>query len=224
MEVLERAGCRVEIPPRPLCCGRPLYDFGMLERAARLWQQTLEVLRPYLRDGVPIVGLEPSCVAAFRDELVNLFPHDEDAKRLAHSTFLLSEYLERQRYVPPTLHRRATVHGHCQHKAVMHMGAELAVLKKMGLELDVLDAGCCGLAGSYGFSTDKYEISMRAGERVLLPAVREADGDTLIIMNGFSCREQTETATGRRPLHLAEVLRIALHADPASPAPSTERC
>ena len=107
VEVLERAGYQVEIPPRPLCCGRPLYDFGMLDEAEKLWQQTIGVLRPYLRDGVPIVGLEPSCVAAFRDELVNLFPNDEDAKRLSHSTFMLSEYLERQQYVPPKLKRKS---------------------------------------------------------------------------------------------------------------------
>ena len=105
----------------------------------------------------------------------------------------------------------------------MHMDAELAVLKKMGLEFDVLDAGCCGLAGSYGFSKDKYAISMRVGERVLLPKVRETDDDTLIIMNGFSCREQTEAATGRRPLHLAEVVRMALRAETAAPPPSTDR-
>ncbi len=211
VEVLERAGYTVEIPPRPLCCGRPLYDFGMLTLAEKLWQQTLTVLRPWLRDGVPIVGLEPSCVAAFRDELVNLFPRDEDARRLAHSTFLLSEFLVRQRYVPPRLERKAVVHGHCQHKAIMQMDAELAVLKAMGMDLDVLDAGCCGLAGSYGFSKDKYDISMRAGERVLLPKVRSAGDDTLIIMDGFSCREQTEGATPRKTMHLAEVIRMALH-------------
>ncbi len=214
VEVLERAGYMVEIPNRPLCCGRPLYDFGMLDTAKRLWRQTIDHLKPYLRDGVPIVGLEPSCVAAFRDELVNLFPNDEDAKRLAHSTFMLSEYLERQQYVPPRLERKAVIHGHCQHKAVMHMDAEMAILKKMGLQYDLLDAGCCGMAGSYGFSADKYDISMRAGERVLLPKVREADKDTLVITNGFSCREQIEGATQRQGMHLAEVLQMALREGP----------
>ena len=223
VEVLERAGYTVEIPPRPLCCGRPLYDFGMLDEAEKLWQQTLETLRPYLRDGVPIVGLEPSCVAAFRDELVNLFPNDEDAKRLSHSTFMLSEYLERQQYVPPKLKRKAVVHGHCQHKAIMKMDAEIAVLKKMGLELDVLDAGCCGMAGSFGFSQDKYDISMRAGERILLPKVREADDDTLIIMDGFSCKEQTEGATDRQGMHLAQVIQLALHEGDRAPQPYPER-
>ena len=214
VEVLERAGYTVEIPQRPLCCGRPLYDFGMLDTAKRLWEQTIEHLKPYLRDGVPIVGLEPSCVAAFRDELVNLFPNNEDARRLAHSTFMLSEYLVRQRYVPPQLHRKAVVHGHCQHKAVMHMDAEMAILKKMGLEYDLLDSGCCGMAGSFGFSADKYDVSIRAGERVLLPKVREAEDDTLVITNGFSCREQIEQQTERGGMHLAQVIQMALREGP----------
>ena len=101
--VLEHAGYTVEIPPRPLCCGRPLYDWGMLDTAERLWRQTLDTLRPWIRAGVPVVGLEPSCVAAFRDELVNLFPHDDDARRLSDQTLLFSEFLERQRYQPPPL-------------------------------------------------------------------------------------------------------------------------
>ncbi len=218
VEVLERAGYTVEIPQRPLCCGRPLYDFGMLDSAKRLWEQTLEHLKPYLRDGVPIVGLEPSCVAAFRDELVNLYPNNEDAKRLAHSTFLLSEYLVRQNYVPPKLNRKAVVHGHCQHKAVMHMDAEIAILKKMGLKYDLLDSGCCGMAGSFGFSADKYDISIRAGERILLPKVREADDDTLVITNGFSCREQIEQQTERGGMHLAQVIQMALHEGPKGAA------
>ena len=143
---------------------------------------------------------------------------------MAHSTFMLSEYLERQNYVPPKLNRKAVVHGHCQHKAVMHMDAEIAVLKKMGLEMDVLDAGCCGVAGAYGFSKDKYDISVRAGERILLPKVREADDETLIIMDGFSCKEQTQSATDRQGMHLAEVIQMALReGDGGAPGPFPER-
>ena len=173
VEVLEDAGYRVEIPPRPLCCGRPLYDWGMLDTAERLWRQTLATLRPWIRAGVPVVGLEPSCVAAFRDELVNLFPNDDDARRLSQQTLLFSEFLERQRYQPPPLDLRATVHGHCHHKAVLGMDAEVALLKRMGVEHEVLDSGCCGMAGAFGFSADHYEVSMRVGERVLLPAARD---------------------------------------------------
>jgi Fe-S oxidoreductase len=151
-------------------------------------------------------------VAVFRDELGGMLPRDEDAKRLRAQTFLLSEFLER--YAPdlrlPTLRRKALVHGHCHHKAIMKMDAEVAVLKKLGLDAELLDSGCCGMAGSFGFERDHYDVSIRAGERVLLPAVRSASPDTLIIADGFSCREQIEQTTDRHALHLAQVLRMAL--------------
>ncbi len=210
VEVLESAGYTVEIPARPLCCGRPLYDWGMLATAKKVWRRTLDGLRPYIRAGVPIVGLEPSCVAAFRDELVGLLPHDEDARRLARQTFLLGEFLDREGYQPPRLRRRALVQGHCHHKAVIGMEGETRLLDKIGLDYELLDAGCCGMAGSFGFEADHYDISMAAGERLLLPAVRAADADTLIVANGFSCRQQILQATSRQPLHLAEVLLLAL--------------
>ena len=212
VEVLEHAGYAVEIPPRPLCCGRPLYDFGMLDTAERLWRQTLRTLRPWIRAGVPIVGVEPSCVAAFRDELTNLFPHDDDVRRLAAQTLLLSEFLERQNYQPPPLTDVAIVHGHCHHKAVLGMDAEVALLQRLGVEHEVLDSGCCGMAGSFGFAADHYEISQRVGERVLLPAVRAADSAHRIVTDGFSCREQIEQSTDRTPVHIAELLQQAVRA------------
>jgi FAD/FMN-containing dehydrogenase/Fe-S oxidoreductase len=223
VEVLERAGYAVEIPERPLCCGRPLYDWGMLATAKRVWQRTLEGLRPYIRAGVPIVGLEPSCVAAFRDELVGLLPHDEDAQRLAKQTFMLGEFLDNEGYVPPRLRRRALVQGHCHHKAVIGMEGDTRVLDKLGLDYEVLDAGCCGMAGSFGFEADHYDISIAAGERLLLPAVRAADTDTLIIADGFSCREQILQTTSRQPLHLAEVLQLALHEGEPAKRAAAER-
>ncbi len=215
VEVLEAAGYQVEIPEQSLCCGRPLYDHGMLDTAERLLRQVLETLRPEIIAGTPIVGLEPSCVAVFRDELTNLFPNDENARRLKKQTFLLSEFLERkvENYQPPTLHRKAVVHGHCHHKALMRMGTEEAVLKKLGLDYQLLDSGCCGMAGSFGFEKEHYDLSIKCGERVLLPAVRSADKDTLIITDGFSCREQVAQTTGREALHLAQVIQLALHED-----------
>jgi len=216
VEVLEAAGYRVEIPATPLCCGRPLYDWGMLDLAGHLLRQILATLRPLIAEGVPIVGLEPSCVAVFRDELLGLFPHDEDAKRLSRQTFLLSEFLEQRAegYHPPQLRRRALVHGHCHHKALMKLDAEEATLSKLGLDYTVLDSGCCGMAGAFGFERgDHYDVSRKAGERVLLPAVRAASPDTLIIADGFSCREQIAQTTERRALHLAQVLQLALHGD-----------
>lgn len=222
VEVLESMGYEVIVPDRPLCCGRPLYDFGMLRTAKKLWRQMLVELQPLLKEGVAVVGLEPSCIAAFRDELVNFFPQEPDAQRLSRQAFMLSEFLERQNYMPPTLHRRALVHGHCHHKAIMHMDAEIAVLKKMELDYELLDSGCCGMAGSFGFEKKKYDVSVQVGERSLLPRVRETDEETLIITNGFSCKQQIEQLTGRQSLHLAEVLRMAIqqNAGAARPQPT----
>jgi Fe-S oxidoreductase len=212
VEVLEAAGFEVVVPRANLCCGRPLYDFGMLDRAQSLLLQILDELSPALEAGIPIVGLEPSCVAIFRDELLNFFPHDERAHALARQTFLFSEFLETYaKNVPlPRLERKALLHGHCHHKSIMKMTAEESVLARMGIDFQTPAPGCCGMAGSFGFEREKYEISMAIGELELLPAVRRAPPDWLIIADGFSCREQIAQGTPRRALHLAEVLRMAL--------------
>jgi Fe-S oxidoreductase len=212
VQFLETSGFRVIVPEAALCCGRPLYDWGMLDLAKRLLRQVLQTLRAEIRAGTPLVGLEPSCVAVFRDELLNLFPRDEDAKRLAKQTHHLSEFLSREaaHVRLPKLERKALLHGHCQHKAIMKLTDEEQLLRKLGLELEVPDSGCCGMAGSFGFERDKYDVSVQCGERVLLPAVRNAPKDALIIADGFSCREQIEQLTDRRALHLAQVLQMAL--------------
>ncbi|HJT57716.1 MAG TPA: heterodisulfide reductase-related iron-sulfur binding cluster, partial [Ktedonobacteraceae bacterium] len=212
VEVLEAAGYQVIVPEQSLCCGRPLYDFGFLDQAEALLRQILETLRPQIRAGISIVGLEPSCVSVFRDELINLFPNDEDAKRLSKQAFLLSEFLNKkaEHYTPPKLNRKAVVHGHCHHKAIMRMNDEQALLSQVGLDFHVLDSGCCGMAGAFGFEKDHYDVSIKAGERVLLPAVRKADKETLIIADGFSCREQIEQCTDRKALHIAQVLKMAM--------------
>ncbi len=212
-EVLEHAGYEVTLPSRPLCCGRPLYDAGMLSTAERLWRQVLDTLRDEIRAGVPVVGVEPSCVAAFRDELVGLFPDDADARRLADQTFILSEFLERQRYQPPQLPADALVQMHCHHVAALGTDAEQALLARMGVSAEVLGAGCCGLAGSFGFSADKYEVSVRVGEREMAPRIRAADPGTEVVTDGFSCREQIEHLTGREPVHVAELLQRAIRAE-----------
>jgi FAD/FMN-containing dehydrogenase/Fe-S oxidoreductase len=209
MEVLERAGYAVSVPKKRLCCGRPLYDWGFLRGAKRLLMETLDALGPDLDAGVPVIGLEPSCVSVFRDELTGLFPKDPRAQKLAQSTFTLSEFLSREHVALPTLNRKALVQAHCHHKAVMRFDAEEALLRGIGLELTHPDSGCCGMAGAFGFEKKHYDLSMKVGERVILPMVREADAETLIIANGFSCREQIEQSTGRATLHLAEVLKLA---------------
>lgn len=211
VEVLEAAGYQVTLPTKPLCCGRALYDFGMLGEARRLLEEILEALAPDIEAGIPIVGLEPACVTVFRDELVNLFPDNEAAVKLSRQAYLLSEFLmSKAEYQPPPLKAKALVHGHCHHKAVLGMKDELALLQKLGLELSTPDTGCCGMSGAFGFDPDKYEVSMKIGEQALLPAVRAAADDTLIIADGYSCREQIEQCTPRRALHIAEVLRMAL--------------
>jgi FAD/FMN-containing dehydrogenase/Fe-S oxidoreductase len=213
VEVLERAGFAVEVPARRVCCGRPLYDYGMLRLAQRHLDDLVEVLGPKARDGVPIVGLEPSCVAVLRDELVQMRPGDARARRLAASALMLSELIERdpERFDLPQLRRHAIVQGHCHHHAVMGLDAELSVLRRLGLDVERPDSGCCGMAGSFGFERgERYEVSIAAGERGILPAVRRAPKHALVIADGFSCREQIAQGTDRRALHVAEVIRLGL--------------
>jgi FAD/FMN-containing dehydrogenase/Fe-S oxidoreductase len=211
LDVLTAAGCKVSIPPQRLCCGRPLYDFGLVDHAVAYLRKILTVLAEPIDAGIPIVVLEPSCASVFRDELRSLLPTDPHAERLRAQTFLLSEFLERRvpGYVPPPLPRKVVLHGHCHHKAVMKMTDEEALLRKTGADVQSLDAGCCGMAGSFGFDAGKYDVSQAIGERVLLPAVRKAEADTLIVSDGFSCREQIAQATGRQALHLADVIKLA---------------
>jgi Fe-S oxidoreductase len=202
----------VSIPSRSMCCGRPLYDYGFLTYAKALLRDIMAGLEPAIRAGTPIVVLEPSCLAVFRDELVNLFPQDDSARRLSTQTFLLGEFLRQHGAddLPARVSGAVMLHGHCHHKAVAKIDDEEAVLRAAGASVDTLDSGCCGMAGSFGFETGHYDLSMQVGELVLLPAVRRASAETLIVADGFSCREQIRQATGRRAVHLAEALRAGL--------------
>jgi len=210
------AGCRVITPIQGLCCGRPLYDFGMLREAREYLQRILAALGPQIDAGMPVVVLEPSCASVFRDELCNLLPGEPRAALLKKQTLLLSEYLERHTTGLEQLRlpRKVLLQGHCHHQSIMKMRDEESVLRKMGAELQVLDAGCCGMAGPFGFEKEKYAVSRAIGERVLLPAVRQAAEDTLIVADGFSCREMIHQETSRRAMHLSQVLQMALHEGP----------
>lgn len=217
VEVLEDAGFRVEVPRQHLCCGRPLYDYGFLDMAERWLRQILQVLQPEIQAGVPMVVLEPSCWAVFHDEMTNLFPNNKDAARLRGQCYLLGDFLHEHapHYRPPELHRKALLHGHCHHKALRgrELPGERDLLNRMGLDIHEPEDGCCGMAGAFGFEKgDHYDVSIKCGERVLLPKVRDAADDTLIIADGFSCREQIEQTTDRRALHLAEAIQLAKHA------------
>jgi len=220
VEVLEAAGCYVAIPDRVLCCGRPLYDYGMLPRAKQWLRRTLDTLGPEIDAGTPVIFLEPSCAAVFRDEMLNLFPNDPAAARLASQAVLFDEYLHRTGYRPPRLERRAIVHGHCHRKAIMGMQPAQDTLSGMGVSAELLDSGCCGMAGSFGFESGHYDVSAKVGEHALLPRVRRAPQDTLIIADGFSCREQIAQLTDRRGVHMAEVLAMALGRRHAAPKPA----
>lgn len=212
VKVLEDAGYEVLLPKANLCCGRPLYDYGMLTTAKRLLRETLDGLRPQIRAGIPVIGLEPSCISVFRDEVINLFPNDQDAIRLHNQTFMLSEFLysEAKHYTPPPLEGRVLLHGHCHHKAVLKFNAQVEFLKRMGLEIDDPQAGCCGMAGGFGFEADHYDVSVAAGERVLMPAVRSAAPTTWIVTSGFSCHEQILQQAHREALHFAEIVAEAI--------------
>jgi FAD/FMN-containing dehydrogenase/Fe-S oxidoreductase len=221
VEALEEAGFHVVVPQLHLCCGRPLYDYGMLGLARRYADRVVEHLREEIRAGVPVVGIEPSCVAVFRDELPKLLAFDEDAKRLAKQTFHLSEFLAGlDGYEPPLLEGKALLHGHCHHKATGGIAPEHELLERMGLEVEELDSGCCGMAGGWGYEPGHYDVSIACGERVLLPKVREASPETLIVADGFSCKSQIEQAgTGRHALHVAEVIELARKRDALEPYP-----
>lgn len=214
VEVLEDAGFTVIVPKNQLCCGRPLYDYGFVDEGKRYLERILASLRDEIRAGTYIVVLEPSCCSVFRDELLNLFPNDSDAKRLSEQTLLLGEFLNKHAkdYKPPILSRTGFLHGHCHQKAIQHMDDEIELLQKMELDITHPETGCCGMAGGFGFEAgEKYEVSIKCGERALLPALRTISAETLLIADGFSCREQVRQATGRTPMHLAQVIQMGIH-------------
>jgi FAD/FMN-containing dehydrogenase/Fe-S oxidoreductase len=213
VEVLEAAGCSVELPRGAVCCGRPLYDFGFLDLARKHLERIVDVLRPEIRAGVDVVGLEPSCVDVFTDELVNMLPYDEDAKRLSKQTYSFVQFLtERLDWQPPTLQARAVVQGHCHHRAAEKtMSHDRDLLKRLGLDFEILDTGCCGMAGSFGYHDgEQYDVSVKVAEHSLLPKLEEVGRDTLVIADGFSCRGQIEQLDGHEALHVAQVVQRAL--------------
>jgi Fe-S oxidoreductase len=211
-EVLERAGFAVRVPERDLCCGRPLYDQGMLDRAKDRLRRVMDALTPALERGACVVGLEPSCILTFRDELPALFPADARASKLRDRSLLLDEFLAREApdFLPPAIAARALLHGHCHQKAIAGLDSETSLLSRaQGLSLRVLDAGCCGMAGPFGYERDHYEVSKACAERVLLPSIRESAPDTIVIADGFSCRTQIrQFCPDRRPMHLAQALNL----------------
>jgi len=208
--VLEASGARVELPKERLCCGRPYYDFGMLDEARAALKKLLRVLAPQIESGTPIVVLEPGCHSVFRDELLKLFPGDADAGKLAKQTVSLAEALQARHWKPRPVGGSALLHGHCHQKALGGTKADVALLEAAGVETAAPDTGCCGMSGAFGFRPETYATSVKIGNLSLLPKVKNASAESLIVANGFSCREQIEGLAGRQTVHLAEVLARAL--------------
>lgn len=210
VEILESLGYRVKLPGAGLCCGRPFYDFGMLKEAKGFLERIMQNLEPDIRQGMPVIGLEPSCLAVFRDELINLFPQNETALKLSRQSFLFAEFLAKDKNISALkLNQKITVHGHCHQKALVGMTHEKVLLEKLGVDFKIMDSGCCGMAGAFGFEQEHYGISMEIGRREFLSKI-PAGENRLMIADGFSCREQVLQLTGKRPLHLAEWLRDSL--------------
>jgi Fe-S oxidoreductase len=210
-EVLTQAGFTVRVPQRFFCCGRPLYDYGMLDTAKAFLRRTMEALRSPLESGATIVVLEPSCASVFRHEAVQMFPDDPLAWRLSRQTQSLAQVLdERARdWTPRALGRKALAQPHCHQHAVTRFDAEKALLARAGLDVEMAEAGCCGMAGAWGFVREHHDGSVACGERVLLPKVRGAADDALIVADGFSCQEQIRQGTARTARHVADVLHEA---------------
>ncbi|MGM9439343.1 FAD-linked oxidase C-terminal domain-containing protein [Streptomyces murinus] len=214
VRVLEDAGFRVAVPTRPVCCGLTWISTGQLDTAKRVLRRTLDVLAPFLQAGTPVIGLEPSCTAVFRSDAPELLPDDPDVRRLAGQVRTFAEQLVHHApddWRPPALARQALVQTHCHQHAVLKDDADRTLMRRAHLDADVLDEGCCGLAGNFGFERGHHEVSMAVAEQGVLPAVRGAAPDSLVLADGFSCRTQIEEGgTGRRALHLAEALAFAL--------------
>ena len=212
--VLRRAGFRVETPRGHICCGRPLYDFGLLSAARSYLARVLTRMAAQIDSGMPFIFLEPSCASVFKDELPELFPNDPRARRLSRQVWLLADWLTANApdFVADLASSglegaRILIHGHCHHKAVFGGPAsEVALLRKTGAQVEAIEAGCCGMAGPFGFEADKFEVSRTIANQELLPAVRSAGPTAIVVADGFSCREQIDQLGHAKALHLAEVL------------------
>jgi Fe-S oxidoreductase len=216
--VLEQAGWQVDIPAKPLCCGLTWISTGQLGTAKRVLRRSIAALAPHVRAGGLVVGLEPSCTAVFRSDAAELFPEDQDVHRLRDATVTLAELLTKHSdgWQPPAVGGaeavKAIAQVHCHQHAIMGWDADAQVLAEAGVEAEQLESGCCGLAGNFGFTAGHGEVSKACAEQVLLPRVREADPNTVVLADGFSCRTQIHDldSGGREALHLAELLAVGV--------------
>jgi FAD/FMN-containing dehydrogenase/Fe-S oxidoreductase len=208
--VLTQAGFRVQTPKGHICCGRALYDFGLLDSARSYLANVLDRVASEIEAGLPFIFLEPSCASVFKDEARELFPNDQRAKKLSSQVWLLADWLAARapEWVEGRLNgAQVLVHGHCHHKAVFGgPGNEVALLRKAGAQVETIETTCCGMAGPFGFEADKIEVSKAIANLGLLPAVNAAGPMTMIVADGFSCREQIAQLSVREGMHFAEIL------------------
>lgn len=214
-DVLTALGYQIVLPKKHLCCGRPLYDYGLLDEARALLSEIIQEFANEIRSGTPVVGLEPGCLSVFKDELLKQLPGDPLARRLSEQCYMFSDFVAQADFEWPTLDAEVLLHGHCHQKALFGMQRETALLERIGVRWKLLDTGCCGMAGSFGFHADHYALSMKIGEGKLLPLARGAAPKALIVTNGFSCREQIAQGAQRHAIHIAQLLQRVLRA-PAS--------
>jgi FAD/FMN-containing dehydrogenase/Fe-S oxidoreductase len=210
VRVLEASGARVSLPREKLCCGRPYYDFGMLDKAKASLEKIVAALAPEIQSGTPVVVLEPGCLSVFKDEMTKLLPDNACAAKLSTQAVSLGEILQARGWQPSQIGGKALLHGHCHQKALGSTAADLALLQAAGIETSSPDTGCCGMAGSFGFRPETYDTSVQIANLSLLPKVKSTTPETLIVANGFSCREQIEDLADRETLHLADVLARGL--------------
>ncbi|MCP3799411.1 FAD-binding oxidoreductase [Allokutzneria sp. A3M-2-11 16] len=218
VEVLEALGYRVELPEGPVCCGLTWHSTGQLGVARRVLRKSMRSLESQLRAGSVVVGLEPSCTQVLRDDAKELLPDDPTAELLSTRVRTLGELVAAHEGPLPfkRLDAAAVVQVHCHQEAGAGYDAELSLLRELGIDVDRIGAGCCGLAGNFGFEPGHWEVAQECAERELYPKARAASAGTAIIADGFSCRTQVAQGTPRRAEHLAEVLRRALISPAAS--------
>jgi Fe-S oxidoreductase len=196
-----------------LCCGRTFLAAGLVDEARNEARRVLDTLAPFVKRGLPVVGLEPACLLTLRDEFLAMLP-GESTSALAERAVLLEEFLAaaaKPLPLRPSGWRRALVHGHCHQKAFGVMSSVEKTLRQIpGLEVGVIESSCCGMAGAFGYEARHHEVSMRMAERDLLPAVRATGPDTVLVADGTSCRHQIRDGAGREAVHVARVLEAAL--------------
>ncbi len=224
LSVLNAAGYRVrhvaaaDKTNRPLCCGRTFLATGLIDQARVEARRTFDSLQPFIERGVPVIGLEPSCLLTLRDEFASLIPH-EVAQALSNKSLLLEEFLARE-HARGALNlelkglngKHVLVHGHCHQKAFGVMNAMHETLDMVeGLNANTIESSCCGMAGAFGYNADTYAVSVKMGELTLAPAVRNSDANTILVANGTSCRQQIKDLTGREAIHLTKLLYMAIN-------------